>query len=202
MLTKLANMSTKQKIFSIILIVVILLKIFYGVTFKTGQKIIAAQSKIEKVEGKQVTQKANEKVDWHDPSENKPYPNISDYPNFWIHVSIEKHRVYLIIKRYCIQCCVRLELLDKRRHVEHLVFKQNEENIFIIVSQEKGLTTGYHLKIMAYIYSIRFLLTLMAIMLCQKQNSWERLAIRMAVSVYQLRMLNGFTKMYQLEQKS
>ena len=52
MLTKLANMSTRQKVFSIILIVVILLKIFYGVTFKTGQKIIAAQSKIEKVEGK------------------------------------------------------------------------------------------------------------------------------------------------------
>ena len=96
MLTKLANMSTRQKVFSIILIVVILLKIFYGVTFKTGQKIIAAQSKIEKVEGKQITQKANEKVNWHDPSENKPYPNISDYPNFWIHVSIEKHRVYLM----------------------------------------------------------------------------------------------------------
>ncbi len=36
------------------------------------------------------------KIDWQKPSENKPYPNVTDYPKMWIKVSKAKQRTYLM----------------------------------------------------------------------------------------------------------
>ncbi|MFQ4158319.1 L,D-transpeptidase [Lactiplantibacillus argentoratensis] len=35
-------------------------------------------------------------INWHDSSEIVPYPDIKKYPDMWIHVSIEKQRMYLV----------------------------------------------------------------------------------------------------------
>ncbi|MFT8607883.1 MAG: L,D-transpeptidase [Liquorilactobacillus ghanensis] len=35
-------------------------------------------------------------ISWRASSETVPYPNVNKYPNLWIHVSIEKQRMYLM----------------------------------------------------------------------------------------------------------
>ncbi|WP_295746427.1 L,D-transpeptidase [uncultured Limosilactobacillus sp.] len=35
-------------------------------------------------------------VDYLKPSENKPYPNVQQYPQMWVHVDIKRQRVYLM----------------------------------------------------------------------------------------------------------
>lgn len=36
------------------------------------------------------------KIDYRQPSENKPYPDVQKYPHMWIHVNLKKQRVYLM----------------------------------------------------------------------------------------------------------
>lgn len=42
--------------------------------------------------------KKQRNIDWRAPSMKKAYPQISAHPDLWIHVSLEKQRVYLIDK--------------------------------------------------------------------------------------------------------
>lgn len=36
------------------------------------------------------------KIDYRQPSENKPYPDVQKNPGMWIHVNLKKQRVYLM----------------------------------------------------------------------------------------------------------
>lgn len=55
----------------------------------------AAASSRKKVVARKKAATAAKPVDWHQPSENKPYPKLSEHPNMWIDADLGRQRVYL-----------------------------------------------------------------------------------------------------------
>ena len=80
----------------------ILLLVVLGINWSTSHhqpaKPTASVTHSQTAPVKQTTKKQTSKktLDWHTPSEKKPYPDVKKYAHFWIDVSIKKHRVYLM----------------------------------------------------------------------------------------------------------
>ncbi|ETY73989.1 L,D-transpeptidase [Lactiplantibacillus fabifermentans] len=86
---------------SIILLVAILAVITVAVTHKTAaakQRAIATSRTTTKKHAKASVMRTP--INWRKSSETVAYPSVKKYPNLWIHVSLEKQRMYLMNKQH------------------------------------------------------------------------------------------------------
>lgn len=80
----------------------ILLLVVIGINWSTSHHqaakptVTTTQSQATKVKHPRKKAPSKKTIDWHAPSEEKPYPDVKQFAHFWIDVSLKKHRVYLM----------------------------------------------------------------------------------------------------------
>ena len=81
-------------------VVAIGLILVYGINrTHTSEHVNANVTKVEKSKSKALKTKPEvmrTPINWHKSSEIIPYPEVKKYPDMWIHVSLEKQRMYLM----------------------------------------------------------------------------------------------------------
>ena len=124
---------------------------------------------------------------WQHSSENRPYPNVNQYPRLWILVSKKKQRVYLINHGKVLYTMYASTVPQPER----IIFKLNGDYRFLMPKVAKELAIGYLGKIMVNTFFILFLLIVKDnISLTKLIISVKRLT-HMVVSVSPFRMLSG-----------